>query len=145
MVLTSRLSSLQVCEVLWQILQVTLSNFQSSQTSVKVLTYWNTSFQLMVPVRVFLIQRLEQPIQDTLQEDLLMFLRTLSSERQIVVLARLYLVCMFTHLSMTEQLTQVMPRKIFLSHYRRELQEDILLKISRTQLQVRLSLQLTTL
>ena len=50
-----------------------------------------------------------------------------------------------THLSTTEQLTQVMPRKIFLSHYRRELQEDILLKISRTQLQARLSLQLTTL
>ena len=33
-------------------------------------------------------------------------------------------VCMFTHLLITELLTQVMPRKISLSHYRSVLQED---------------------
>lgn len=107
------------------------SNFREG---LDVLEYFISA---MVPVRVFQIQRLEQPIQVILQDDLLMFHRILLSERQIAALVKLYLVCMYIHLSMTELLTQVMQKKIFLSHYRSVLQEDILQKISRIQLQAR--------
>ncbi len=41
------------------------SSCQSSQTSVKVLTYWNTSCLRMVHVKVCPIQRFVQPIQVT--------------------------------------------------------------------------------
>ena len=144
-VLISRLSSLQVCVVLWRIHQVIQLNFLSSLTSVRVLTFLNTSFQLMVPVRVFLIQLLEQPIQVTLQDDLLTLLRNLSSEKMTVVLTALKSrVCMFLSLTTIRQ-QKIHRERLFLSHSKKESQEDSLLKTLLILKQAKLSLRLTSL
>ena len=87
-VLTSRSSSLRVCVVWWPIHQVTQSNSQSSLTSVKVLTYSSTSSLLTVLVRDFLIQLLEQPIQDTLHVEWLTYHRNLLFVKLTVLQAR---------------------------------------------------------
>ena len=119
MVLTSRLSSLLVCVVLWLIQQVRLSNSLSSLTSVKVLTYSSISSQLTVLERVFLIQLFVQPIQDTLQDVLLTFHRNLSFVMLIVAKVRRF------HLWKL-RLSQMVQRQ--LSHLKIELQADMLLR-----------------
>ena len=54
----------KVCVDLWQIRQDVPSSCRSNRTSVKVLTYWNTSCQRMARVKVCPIQRSVPPIPD---------------------------------------------------------------------------------
>jgi hypothetical protein len=92
---------------------------------VKVLTFWNTLFHLVVRERVLPIQLLERLTQVILQEDLLMFHKMLSSERTTVVLLR---VSKYSRLKRVRNLSKASTK---------DFSADTFAKISKTRQQAR--------